>query len=1326
MTRKRTRSTGQTGGFMLKLVSLLLVLVVSIASGGKSVPRVKQLIIGDSLSGCEPSNIYANALVCKRIPSCDDKYTQVYYERFAKIIYELKNYTLGEQFLSACSFGWSNQIELEFNGVKQVNSHAFDGLRVKTDVRLTINLIGDYGHNNGKSNVNSGTSQLIIKPSAFRNVYVANKSQLIVNIAKYKSVLTQDTLMDTIQQEENSAVHLNIQNVDKLMLKNRTNDLLGLDSSAGGLLTNEDFYENGYFESQRASPFQQPQPQQQQDIPMNFYTNKSYSLEIQNIDFLAFDKSLYSSIQVGPYSGCAIIVKHIKSLSLGDSLFDSLMLGSNAQFNMFVESVNHLWLGRGLFAGLDQQPYSSFYFMLDDLSRSEPMHYLKIKLDKSRSKGDESEDEDGDEDGDEPDLGGDDFSFERQADDDQSVGTIEAFKSWLCLPEDLFNKAQLADHSSAQIDLTTFDMSVSISSNAFRSMQLKANAKFSVLLKNIKGHIVVDSKAFNSLNLFDGSFELWIEKHGQQTLLRGNQADKSTTDSQDTTSGDGNMFSAKGTDTPSTVQSLLRGARYSYLKLMNDSISQVFLTANSSFRFGFVNSDSYLLWHRRSFSGFHVEHFYSPNMPPDYKTNLTLEINESDNVIFDLMWPSNVIKKNRQSASAASRDEEDEYDYDDEAMFGADGDNNDGEESQESLINMPKIIKIDGYQPSMSVIKPDSSIDLANSILTIGSSSTSPGDVSPARSQQQQQQRQTSFIKSDSYLTKEFCRYFRLRPLMALIERPNKNRQQQLASQYTQQSRYTPNGENYDNFVYFTQAMLYSASLERTLAKPASCTSCLLIYLYRTAHRRVDFYSIKNSMPKCFIQLHYKENMYYRNIKDAEERKKAQQKIENNFRSYWRILGCAKITGISKIFIHSHDLYESDETWADYARVEMHCRQQTNKFNEELERLLKLDATRWQNETINICNKKTLFDMRISKNRTLLDLYLKRKGFAKQSTRLIDANEMAMSVGRSFWLSFFVMLLMVSSCGILIIYIKFNNPKRPCIRLTFKRGGVGGGGGIGSFHRLSNAAASASSVSNSDACGRIGSRTGPLARLASVNYTKRATRVPGTDDEDDNEDEYIETVENGYDELNGYEYDDEFEMGANMNENESDKDRIELSLSASPNTALRESPVEDGLNSNSSKIAMLTNRSLRGLSRLKESLLNNKELLKGHFLNASSSGYKRSPTEACSKYNHYSYNSTDSTLMQTSVANDFNKLFDSNEGRSTPTTTTANTIVTYDPANRKIKPNLAASLGAENDKSNNDNNNNGNEEVVMLSAELASLPLHVSTNPMERLEESHA
>lgn len=299
---------------------------------------------------------------------------------------------------------------------------------------------------------------------------------------------------------------------------------------------------------------------------------------------------------------------------------------------------------------------------------------------------------------------------------------------------------------------------------------------------------------------------------------------------------------------------------------MDLSVNQIFLTPRSYFRIAFVNSDSILLINRKSLNAFNVDRFDSTKSMSqqlrDYRTKISFKIDESENLVFDFM-------------SRVLGGQEEQIELDEE----------DGSSDDDFVDNLPKIIEIDGYQPAMSLINSDGTIDLTTSDFTSSNITKLKNKLN---------------VKTDNYLIKEFCQFYKIRSFMTAMVtlKPNKNVMQLK-----------------NNLIYFSQPVEYS---DEDSNKTPQCTSCLYMYLYRTVHRRSDFYFVKDHLPKCFVNLHYGKYMHFQSIRDPVERDRLITKIEDTYKNYWKLLRCKVITGMDTILTHDFDSIKSDDIVGDY------------------------------------------------------------------------------------------------------------------------------------------------------------------------------------------------------------------------------------------------------------------------------------------------------------------------------------------------------------------------------------------------------------------------
>jgi len=296
---------------------------------------------------------------------------------------------------------------------------------------------------------------------------------------------------------------------------------------------------------------------------------------------------------------------------------------------------------------------------------------------------------------------------------------------------------------------------------------------------------------------------------------------------------------------------LMKSVKHIYFKLLDYSINQIFLTPRSDFRLGYVSSSSVFILKPKSFNGFHIDRFDSlPSTVTHSPSDQTKEYNGLTKITIKLDENSDNLK------------------------FQFSNDLTSEEEHQLKSENLPKIIELDGSAPNLFMVKADGSIvKLATRVETKTKSSSSPVEF-------------IHRFKIDSSLKEEFCRFHTLKQFMSEIEYDS------ASSSKSEKSYKLTN-----NLIYFSQLNKNSMQLDQQM----QCTSCLLIYLYRTIHRRADFYFVKDNLPACFINLHFKDSLSFESTSDNKKRDQLISKIEGSFKFYWKELQCSAMSG--KIFI---------------------------------------------------------------------------------------------------------------------------------------------------------------------------------------------------------------------------------------------------------------------------------------------------------------------------------------------------------------------------------------------------------------------------------------
>jgi hypothetical protein len=292
---------------------------------------------------------------------------------------------------------------------------------------------------------------------------------------------------------------------------------------------------------------------------------------------------------------------------------------------------------------------------------------------------------------------------------------------------------------------------------------------------------------------------------------------------------------------------LMKSVKHIYFKLLDYSINQIFLTPRSDFRIGYVSSSSVFILKPKSFNGFHIDRFDSlPSTMTHSPNDQTKEYNGLTKITIKLDENSENLK------------------------FQFSNDLTSEEEHQLKSENLPKIIELDGSAPNLFMVKADGGIVKLATRVETKTKSSSPVEF-------------IHRFKSDSSLKEEFCRFHSLKQFMSEIEYES-----------APQSKGEKSYKLTNNLIYFSQLNKNSMQLDQQM----QCTSCLLIYLYRTIHRRADFYFVKDNLPACFINLHFKDSLYFESNSDSKKRDQLISKIEGSFKFYWKELQCSAMSGI--------------------------------------------------------------------------------------------------------------------------------------------------------------------------------------------------------------------------------------------------------------------------------------------------------------------------------------------------------------------------------------------------------------------------------------------
>ena len=851
---------------MLLLVAFILELFISAATCGS----IKNINV--NVNTCVAVHGKASTVRCHSIPSCTQQSFNVLRGGgFNKIIFDLPNtFKLEAYTFENCNFSWSSQIELEFRNIKQISEFAFANLLIDSNTRVSVKL--EPGDLNKARN-------LIIKKNAFKNMQLNAKSQFLLEISNYKQVIVQDSLIETILQKENSAIHLSIHDVDEVTFSVRNSS----QTSTKDLNT--------------------------------FVHNRTYSLLVNNVNSFSLERGLYTALRLSPYSMVSFKIKSLFRLRIAEAAFEYLKLSAFSQFELIVQGVSWASVGSKMFNELNQAAYSSLYLQLDQIGKA--------------STG----------------------SKQRSPDDYYDYYDEEPMEEWFCVPENLFQNVVQSESAVAKIHLTNFhEVSISVSSMAFNHLELSENSRFQVIFSDVKGHIVMDKKAFDFIRVAEGIFEVWIENHRQSQSVKGNKQSFSN---------------------PKSFGSLLKNVGHTYLKLNDQAFNKVFLSARSYFHLSFINSDSIFLINPASLNGFHEDSLSTVSRgEQDERTKILIDLNESDNFRFEFLSEQALV------------------------------------DNQQDLNYLPRVIEIEQYTPSLSILSRDGTIDLTRSMQSLSFDSN------------RTRLSNTDLIRSNSYLISEFCRFYKLRPLMAQFKFKIS---QVLDSSY---------------LVYFSEPVSLSSEYEhKNVKQPALCSSCLFIYLYRTVHRREDFYFVKDHLPSCFLNLHYENNMYFSTLKSQAEQLEAIAKIEQGFVKYWHLMNCAHITGIEDVFQYENNemLFNGDESYLDQNKIEQHCLRESRSLNEaEIKHVSSLKQAEWQRFASTVC-KSNHQGGNVQNN---VKIAMKKSNSKPQAAKFS-------------WTLFWLVLISVVAVLLGLVYWKNRRMNRPCLTLKFQPN-------IKSFKRLNN------------------------------------------------------------------------------------------------------------------------------------------------------------------------------------------------------------------------------------------------------------------------------
>jgi hypothetical protein len=669
---------------------------------------------------------------------------------------------------------------------------------------------------------------------------------------------------------------------------------------------------------------------------------------------------------------------------------------------------------------------------------------------------------------------------------------------------------------------------------------------------------------------------------------------------------------------------------------MPKSINKIFVTPHSSFRIAFQNSNAVSLLNFLSVRDFHVDRFRAQTdrtaerLNSDFRTKLEIDLDHaSPHVFLDFLTG-----------------------HSDEAEF-----------IDDSSSTLPKLIQLDGYKPIMSAvgsdgtvrpIMPDENHDLE----------TNPTYES---SKLKRKRKKLMFVKAnlDEHLQDEFCQFYKARPFMTSFA----------PAQHTLKS----------NLIYFKETTESDISDKMNL----SCTSCLMIYLYRHIHRRGDFYFVKDHLPACFMRLHFNlDKVYQLNSIDQKERDNYIKSVEESFRFYWKLLECKKLSGLGSILTEG-DSNLSDDSPANYELIKKQCNKEKPKINiHELEQINSIKNQWHSRYAENIC-VKNLADSKTSKYvsdwSSQVEIGLK-KSQGKVAVRGEAKPKIAIAV-------FLLFLVSLSSMILVILNYRYKRSGRQsCLRLK-----LGRAGGIPGFQRLKN---------NTNNVAKYDGRSGVNVSLSKSGNVASglATVVAGQQQADDLDDDHA-GGEASYD---AYEYDDEFEMNHDDVENEDEKDAIDevsaggrLRTNTSNYLALSDDNGDFRLTESNSAdttanpISSITNKSLKQIKRIKTNLMNNTVFKKGLLGNIN---------KKLNNSSYSSYRSTEMGIGEGCVSNEFELRL----GRCVSSSSRNNednvVITTYD-LKKRSKQSIVRKKAAD------------EEEVIGAGGDV----MHMATNPLDDL-----
>jgi hypothetical protein len=351
----------------------------------------------------------------------------------------------------------------------------------------------------------------------------------------------------------------------------------------------------------------------------------------------------------------------------------------------------------------------------------------------------------------------------------------------ICLPKNFLANVQQARNSLVQVKFANSMRPILVNTNAFSEIELSVNSKFQIQFKSMNEHILFDEGSINRIKVLGGRFDVSVDDHGSMARTAKRW-----------------FWSSNDND--------------DILFQLNDkAIAHVFLTLDSYFRIGFLNSKSVFVMQPTALCGVHVDRLEDVTRAENanYRTKIVLEVKNSDRFRVNLLTDA----------------------------------------------QLPSVIEVNDYEPILNTIRSDGSLDG----LTFGTFESV--------------QRERESINANE---REICRFVRAHDFLS-----------------------------HQNLLYFSDAfglpLKFTGESSLDEAPKSMCSSCLFLFLYRSIHRRGDFYFVKNHLPHCFVSLFY-PNIYFQNEKNSSVKDHEIANIEVTLETYWKLQNCQRFTGMKTIF----------------------------------------------------------------------------------------------------------------------------------------------------------------------------------------------------------------------------------------------------------------------------------------------------------------------------------------------------------------------------------------------------------------------------------------